>query len=100
MNTPEQTDRDDLYDWGHDREEVAEYYESERLRKEAEPSDAKRIQFVLTRDGCAVAFTKQCITVYRKATLAGKRKYNRGFYYRRVYIESYLFHKQLGERNG
>ena len=38
MTDPEWQDRDDLYDWGHDPEEVREYYESERLRKEAEES--------------------------------------------------------------
>ena len=38
METPEQTDQDEIFNWGHDPEEVREYYESERLRKEAEKS--------------------------------------------------------------
>lgn len=36
MDTPEQQDRDDLHDWGHNQELINEYYESERLRREAE----------------------------------------------------------------
>lgn len=62
-------------------------------------ADKERMLFVLNRDGHDdfVRFVDQCVVVYRRAALAGKRKYNHGFHYRRAYIESYLYHKRVGQ---
>ena len=58
-------------------------------------ADQERMQFVTERDGPteAMYFARQCVIVYRKATLASKRKHGRRNVYREMYIQSYLFHK-------
>ena len=36
MDTPEQQDRDNIYPWGYDPEEVREYYETTKREREHE----------------------------------------------------------------
>ena len=59
-------------------------------------ADIERITFLESRDTTdeVYAFVKQCVIVYRKATLAAKQKHGKRGVYRQQYIQSYLFHKR------
>ncbi len=63
--------------------------------------DKDRIKFLQERDTAeeVMFFVKQCVRVYRGATLASKRKYNRRGTYRLAFIRSYLFHKRFIKEN-
>jgi len=62
--------------------------------------DRDRILFLTKRDPSTVmAFVEQAKSQYRRAALNSKSKYGRGGNYRRLYAQSYLFHKRLKKQS-
>ena len=64
-------------------------------------SDRDRILFLIDRDSPqqVIDFAIQAKGQYRRAVLSFKKKYGRGGAYRRMYIDSYLFHKRFVRDN-